>query len=107
MTANTDPIVDTDVSSIDLTLKHPFNNAAGVRVERITLRRARRADLRAANQFSRDEFDQETFLFARLSGLTMEDIDSLDLEDNVQLAQRFRGLLGNADARPTDAATGR
>jgi len=107
MTAKTDPSAATDASAIELALKHPFHNAAGVRIERIALRRARRADLRAAAQFSKDEFAQETFLFARLSGLTMEDIDSLDLEDNVQLAQRFRGLLGNAGAPPADAATDR
>jgi len=85
-------------SAIDIVLKYPFESASGVRVERITLRRARRADLRAANQFSSNEFEQETFLFARLTGLAMEDIDALDLEDNTQLVQRFRGWLGNSGA---------
>jgi len=87
-------------TAFTIDLKHPFTSATGVHVERIALRRARRADLRAASQYSRDEFDQESFLFARLSGLTMEDLDNLDLEDNAQLVQRFRGLLGAGTTQP-------
>jgi len=86
--------------AVEFALKYPFTNAAGVRVERITLRRARRADLRAASQYSKDDFDQDTFLLARLSGLTLEDLDNLDLEDNTQLVQRFRGLAGSSGAQP-------
>jgi len=97
MTSRTEQI-DTEISAFTIDLKHPFTSAAGVHIERIACRRARRADLRAASQYSRDDFDQETFLFARLSGLTMEDLDNLDLEDNAQLVQRFRGLLGHAPA---------
>jgi len=81
-------------------LKYPFTSASGVRIERLSLRRGRRADFRAAHQYSKEEFEQETFLFARLSGLTMEDIDALDLEDNNELAQRFRNLLGRSQSQP-------
>jgi len=84
----------------EFVLKYPFTSAAGTRIERIALRRARRADLRAAAKFSQDEFEQETFLFARLAGLTMEDVDALDLEDNTELVQRFRSLLGRSAAQP-------
>jgi len=103
MTTRTDTAADAATeppAAIAFDLKHPFTNAAGVRVERLALRRARRADLRAASQFSRDEFEQETFLFARLSGHTMEDLDMLDLEDNNQLVARFRELAGASRAQP-------
>jgi len=99
MTTKTDTAAEQSPAT-ELTLKHPFTSSTGVRIERITLRRARRADLRAAAQYSRDDFDQDTFLFARLSGLTMEDLDMLDLEDNNQLVQRFRELAGHSGARP-------
>jgi len=87
-------------AAIAFDLKHPFINAAGVRVERLALRRATRADFRAASQFSSNDFEQETFLFARLAGLAMEDIDALDMEDNSRLVQRFRSLLDKSAAQP-------
>jgi len=87
-------------SAVEFDLKHPFTNAAGVRIERLSLRRAKRADYRAAHQYSKDDFGVETFLFARLSGLTMEDIDALDMEDSNQMVQRFRGLLDIGAAQP-------
>jgi len=86
--------------AFELILKHPFTTAGGERIEKLSVRRGRRGDLRAANQYSRDEVEQETFLFARLAGLTMEDIDALDMEDNAELLRRFRGLLGNPPAQP-------
>jgi len=95
MSQKTDP-VEGQPAAIEVALKYPFTSAAGVRIERICLRRAKRADLRAANQFSRDEVDQETFLFARLSGLTMEDLDNLDMEDNDEMVRRFRQQHGKS-----------
>lgn len=56
------------------TLKFPFTNAGGQHIETIEMRRLKRSDLKAAVQFSKDDVDQEDFLLARLSGLTMEDI---------------------------------
>lgn len=77
----------------EIILRHPFTSAAGVRIERLQVRRARRADLRAAAKFSRDEADQEDFLFAQITGLTLEDIGQLDLADSRQLADTFRLML--------------
>jgi len=86
--------------AIELVLKYPFTSVSGACIERISLRRGRRGDYRAAHKFSQNEFEQETFLFARLSGLAMEDIDALDLEDNNVLAERFRGLMGRSEPQP-------
>jgi len=105
MSTKTDPAAD-HVPATEFALKYPITSAAGVRIEQVSLRRARRADMRAAHKFSRDEFEQDTFLLARLAGLTMEDIDALDLEDNNELVQRFRGMLGRSAAQPGDLAAG-
>ena len=89
-----------------IALQHPFTSAAGVHIEKITLRRGKRADLRAANKFSNDEFEQESFLFSRLTGLAMEDLDELDLVDNTELVRRFRGMVGNGPAQSDDSSAG-
>lgn len=85
-------------------LKFPFTNAAGQRIESLTLRRGKRGDMKAAAKFSKDDADQEDFLFARLTGLTLEDIDQLDLADSKTLQDAFRGMV---DGREDTEATGR
>lgn len=84
------------------TLKFPFTNAAGVRVERIDMRRLKRHDLKAAMQFSKDDVDQEDFLLARLSGLTMEDIGQLDIADSKALTDFFRHMAEGRAEPPQD-----
>jgi hypothetical protein len=79
---------------MELTLKHPFTNAAGQRIEKLTIRRAKRADMKAATKYSKDDVEQEDFLFARITGLTLEDIDQLDLADSKALTDSFRGMVG-------------
>ncbi|AAQ59148.1 phage tail assembly protein [Chromobacterium violaceum] len=74
------------------TLKFPFTNAGGQHIETIEMRRLKRSDLKAAVQFSKDDVDQEDFLLARLSGLTMEDIGQLDIADSRALTDFFRRM---------------
>lgn len=80
---------------MELTLKHPFTNAAGVRIEKLTLRRGKRGDMKAAARYSKDEGEQEDFLFAQMTGLTLEDIEQLDLADSKALTDMFRHMLDN------------
>lgn len=80
---------------MELTLKHPFTNAAGQRIEKLTVRRAKRADMKAAAKYSKDEGEQEDFLFAKITGLTLEDIDQLDLADSKALTDTFRSMVDN------------
>jgi len=82
---------------VEIILKHPITAADGLRIEKLTMRRGKRADLRAAAKFSDNEADQEAFLFASLTGLTMEDIDQLDLADNTELVRQFREMAGNGN----------
>ena len=82
-------------TGVELILKHPFTNAAGQRIEKLTIRRGKRGDMKAAAKFSKDDADQEDFLFARLSGLVLEDIDQLDLADSKALQNSFRDMVDN------------
>lgn len=74
------------------TLKYPFTSAAGQRIESIEMRRLKRKDLKAAQQFSKDDVEQEDFLLAQLSGLTVEDIGQLDIADSKALTDFFRRM---------------
>lgn len=80
---------------MELPLKHPFTNAAGQRIEKLTVRRAKRADMKAAAKYSKDDAEQEDFLFAQITGLTLEDIDQLDLADSKALQDSFRSMVDN------------
>ena len=80
---------------MQITLKHPFTNAAGQRIEKLTVRRAKRADMKAAAKYSKDDAEQEDFLFAQITGLTLEDIDQLDLADSKALQDSFRSMVDN------------
>ena len=80
---------------MELTLKHPFTNAAGQRIEKLTVRRAKRADMKAAAKYSKDDAEQEDFLFAQITGLTLEDIEQLDLADSKVLTDTFRSMVDN------------
>ena len=89
---------------MEIILQYPFTNAAGQRIEKLTMRRAKRADLKAANRHSKDDGEQEDFLLASLTGMTLEDIDELDLADSKTLQDAFQSMVrGGKDA----AAAGR
>lgn len=78
-------------------LQFPFTNAAGQRIESLTIKRLKRGDLKAAHKHSNDDADQEDFLFARMTGLTLEDIDQLDIADSKALSDAFRDMVGGGD----------
>ncbi len=78
-----------------ITLKHPFINAAGERIESLPITRLKRKDLVAAAKFSKDEGDQEDFLFARMTGLTIEDLSELDIADSKVVTETFREMAGD------------
>ncbi|MFB9160014.1 phage tail assembly protein [Chromobacterium violaceum] len=78
-------------------LQYPFTNAAGQCIEALDIQRLKRADLKAASRHSPDDADQEDFLFARMTGLTLEDIDQLDIADSKALSDCFRQMLGIGD----------
>ncbi|MBD3877363.1 phage tail assembly protein [Pseudomonas kunmingensis] len=75
------------------TLKYPFTTAAGARLEHIEIRRLTRGDVRKASQFSKDEFDQENFMLASMTGLVVEDLDQFDIADAKFLVESFRDMV--------------
>ena len=77
-----------------ITLKFPFRNAAGQSIEKLEIKRLKRADMKAAQRHSKDAAEQEDYLLAKMSGLTVEDIDQLDLADSKQLLDSFRAMVG-------------
>ncbi|TXF11932.1 phage tail assembly protein [Pelomicrobium methylotrophicum] len=78
---------------MDITLKHPVKLATGQMLAKITLRRPKVRDLKAAQRVSDKPEEQELALIAALAGLTPEDIEELDLADYKAIAESFRGML--------------
>lgn len=79
-------------------LKFPFTSSTGQRIEAVPIRRLKRKDLMAAHNFApKDEGAQEDFLFARMTGLTLEDLADLDIADSGKLSEVFREMAGGGD----------
>lgn len=78
---------------MELNLKHPFTSAAGTRIEKLEIKRLKRGDLKAASRHSKEDAEQEDFLFARMTGLTLEDLEQLDVADSKSLTDIFRQMV--------------
>ncbi|NLR73584.1 phage tail assembly protein [Leeia aquatica] len=88
---------------MNITLQHPFTNAAGQRIETLTIKRLKRGDLKAAHRHSKEDAEQEDFLFARMTGLLLEDLDLLDIADSKALTDAFRDMVVGGES---SASTG-
>ena len=77
----------------EICLKYPVQLASGKALDKLTLRRAKVADLREASRGGASQEDQEVALLARLSGLMPEDVLELDLADYKALQDAFRSML--------------
>ncbi len=77
----------------EICLKYPVQLASGKALDKLTLRRAKVADLREASRGGASQEDQEVALLARLSGLLPEDVLELDLADYKALQDAFRSML--------------
>jgi hypothetical protein len=91
---------------MEIQLKHPFKKADGTEVSKLMMRRGTRGDLKAASRHSSNDVEQEDFLFARLTGLQLEDIDLIDLEDSKTLVATFQGMVGKDKPNDGSAAAG-
>jgi hypothetical protein len=98
------------MSTIEIPLKHTITSATGEKISKLTLIRPTRKDLKLAQKHSKDEVEMEDLLFSRLTGLPVEDLDLLDIEDNTQLTNCFRrmqrGSGGSPEAAGRNSATG-
>lgn len=77
----------------EICLKYPVQLASGKALDKLTLRRAKVADLREASRGGASQEDQEVALLARLAGLLPEDVLELDLADYKALQDAFRSML--------------
>lgn len=84
--------------SIVIPLKFPFKSATGSTIASLTLRRGKRKDIAAAAKYSDDPAEQEDFLMARLTDLTIEDIGELDIADSKRLTDSFRDMVDGVAA---------
>lgn len=91
--ASQEPSQGTTPAATVIPLKFPIQSG-GNRIEQLTMRRGTRKDMKDAHKYSPDEADQEDFLFSRLCGVTLEDIDALDLADSKALQDAFRAMVG-------------
>lgn len=78
---------------MELELKYAFTSASGTRITKLTLRRPKVKDLKAAARHGSSAEDREIGLFAILSGLVPEDLQEMDLLDYERLQDAFRGML--------------
>ena len=84
--------------SLSIPLKFPFTTGTGERITSLPVKRLKRKDLAAAHTFSpKDEAAQEDFLFARMTGLTVEDLGELDIADSRVVTDVFREMAGGGD----------
>jgi hypothetical protein len=88
--------------TVEITLDYPIDTGRG-RVEKLFVRRPKVKDLRAAARFGKGPEEQETGLFAALTGLVPEDFDGMDLVDYAKLQDAFRGFV-DRPRRPVGTA---
>lgn len=82
---------------MDIILKHPFTTAAGVKVDKLVVKRPTRGDLKKAyRRHPNDEFEQENHIYCVITGMVEEDLDLLDAEDARALTECFRKMLGES-----------
>ncbi|WP_341521546.1 phage tail assembly protein [Pseudomonas sp. G.S.17] len=91
-------------ASLSISLKFPFTTAAGVCLTSLPITRLKRKDIGKAQAYSKDEGLQEDFLFAKMTGMTIEDLAELDIADSKVVTEVFREM---ADGRDLAALLGR
>jgi len=91
MISKTEFLTDTKI-----TLLCPLTLGTGEVLHELTMRVPTRSDIRKSHRHSKDPIESENFLFAHLTGLTLEDIDALIVADSNQLTKTFRRLCGES-----------
>lgn len=91
-------------ASLSIPLKFPFTTAAGTYLTSLPVTRLKRKDISKAQAYSKDDAVVEDFLLAKMTGMTIEDLDDLDIADSKTVTEVFRGM---ADGRDLAALLGR
>ncbi|ECO4402417.1 phage tail assembly protein [Salmonella enterica] len=90
-------VVVTTATTDGYTLKYPYKLATGEMLTRVTLRRLKVADMKAAKRQFKNSDEWDEALIARMTDLNPEDLTGMDLEDYQVLSKRFRQFAGLAD----------
>ena len=79
----------------EITLEFPLTLPDGTVVEKLTLRRAKVRDMKAAQRRGDTPEEREIALFALLCtpALAPEDLEGMDLADYGQLQRHFQGMV--------------
>lgn len=84
--------------TLKVPLKFPFTCGAGNLITSLSITRLKRKDMLAAHKYSpKSEGDQEDFLFAKMTGLTVEDFGELDIADSKIISDIFRTMADGGD----------
>lgn len=89
----------TFLTDTKIPLIRPLITGTGETLTELVMRVPTRGDMRKAQRHSKDPVESETFLFAHLTDLTMEDIDTLTLADSAEVMKTFRTLCGESTNR--------
>lgn len=74
-----------------ISLDFPFKDGQGNEITELKLRRAKAKDLRKMAQ-QKNEADQEFFLISVLTGLVIEDVDSIDITDYLKIQNALKEM---------------
>lgn len=84
-------------TTLSTPLKFPFTTAAGIYLTSLPITRLKRKDISKAQAYSKDEGKIEDFLLAKMTGMTIEDLDDLDIADSKAITEVFRGMVDGRD----------
>lgn len=83
-------------------LTYPFTTTAGIKIEKLELKRLTVKDLKQVRKVSNNPADWDEPLIARSTGLVPEDMDNMDLADYLALQERFQKITGLGRKSETD-----
>ena len=83
--------------ALHIPLKFPFKTAAGQQISRLPINRPKRKDITAAQGNFKDDVGIENYLTARMVGLTVEDLDELDIADSNTVNLVFQEVVRGGD----------
>lgn len=82
---------------LSIPLKFPFKNALGEQLKSLPITRLKRKDIAAAQSHSKDDAVIEDHLLAKMTGLTLEDLNELDIADSRLVTEVFREMAGGGN----------
>lgn len=83
--------------ALHIPLKFPVKSPTGETITRLPIKRLKRKDLSFAQKNFQGDAATEDYLVAQMVGLTLEDLDELDLADSKTVSEVFREVVDGGD----------